>query len=281
MDSVSPGSGSTPLETHRRDRLAALAPYGKALADYHAGATSATLVLHSSLGEHEEFPVGVFFRTPDEFFAFERYALELCRGRVLDAGAGTGVHSLELMARGFDVTAIDIVPEAVQVMRDRGVVQVREADMFELSGQTYDTILMLMNGTGPVETLQGLDRFLRHARRLLAPGGQLLVDSAEVSPVEVEHSSETVSITWPDEPAGPDAYPGEAWIRLEYDGDVAPPFRELYVGARVLQQRAAAAGWTCHLAFEGKHDSYLARLVPIDDRPDGANRTPGERSHDG
>lgn len=278
MDSVSPGSGSTPLETHRRDRLAALAPYGKALADYHAGATSATLVLHSSLGEHEEFPVGVFFRTPDEFFAFERYALELCRGRVLDAGAGTGVHSLELMARGLDVTAIDIVPEAVQVMRDRGVIQVREADMFELSGQTYDTILMLMNGAGPVETLRGLHRFLHHARRLLAPGGQLLVDSAEVFPMDDEHSSETVSMSWPDGPAWPEAYPGEAWIRLEYEGEVAPPFRELYVGPRVLQQQAAAAGWMCDLAFEGEHDSYLARLVPIDHTPDVANRVPGECS---
>jgi len=272
------GGGCTPTGTHRRERLAALAPYGRALADYQAGATSTTLVLHSNLGEHDDLPVEVFFRTPDEFFAFERYALELCHGRVLDAGAGTGVHSLELMARGFDVTAIDIVPEAVQVMRDRGVGKVRETDMFELSGETYDTILMLMNGAGPVETLQGLDRFLGHARRFLAPGGQLLVDSAEVSRVGGEPSNENLFMTWPDEPAPPDAYPGEAWIRLEYEGEVAPPFRELYVGASVLRERASAAGWTCDLAFEGEYDSYLARLQPIDGEPEYRTE-PRESAH--
>ena len=281
---VMPDKASDGRAGNRAARLAALAPYGRALADYQAGATSATLVLHSNLGEHDELPVEVFFRTPPEFFLFERYALELCRGRVLDAGAGTGIHSLELMRRGLAVTAIDILPEAVRVMRERGVSTVREADMFELSGRTFDTVLMLMNGIGPVETLTGLDRFLDHARGLLAPGGQLLVDSAEAVTIDEDHptdqSATPVSMTWPNEPgerdgpAAQDAYRGEAWIRLEYEGRVAPPFRELYVGADVLQERAVASGWNCDLAFEDESGSYLARLVPSDRDPP---RKPEER----
>jgi 2-polyprenyl-3-methyl-5-hydroxy-6-metoxy-1,4-benzoquinol methylase len=87
-----------------------------------AGDQAATLVVHSSLGESDDLPVQIFFRGEGDLFSFEEAALELCRGRVLDAGAGTGVHALELQKRGFEVRAIDVLPEAVAIMRGRGVI---------------------------------------------------------------------------------------------------------------------------------------------------------------
>ena len=102
-------------------------PHAHALRDYFAGARDATLTLYSDLGEQEEIPAALFFRTPEEFFPFERAALELCRGRVLDVGAGTGVHSLYLQERGHDVVAIDVMADAVEIMRERGVRDARYA----------------------------------------------------------------------------------------------------------------------------------------------------------
>ena len=96
-------------------------PHGRALRDFFAGEREASLVVHSSLGEHEELPVAVFFRAPEDFFLFERAALLECRGRVLDVGAGTGVHALYLQDQGFEVCAIDVLPEAVEIMRSAGV----------------------------------------------------------------------------------------------------------------------------------------------------------------
>ena len=58
----------------------ALAPRGRALQDYFAGDTDATIIVFSDFGEHEEIPVSIFFREPSAFFPFERAALELCRG---------------------------------------------------------------------------------------------------------------------------------------------------------------------------------------------------------
>ena len=49
----------------------------------------------------------------------EEAALDLCRGRTLDVGAGAGCHSLILQERGLDVVAIDVAPEAVEVMRNQ------------------------------------------------------------------------------------------------------------------------------------------------------------------
>ena len=78
------------------------------------------MITHSSLGECDELPVAVFFREPDDFFPFERMALELCRGRVLDAGAGTGVHTGALQKRGVGVRAGGVLPGGVGIMLERG-----------------------------------------------------------------------------------------------------------------------------------------------------------------
>jgi SAM-dependent methyltransferase len=237
---------------------AALIPYARALRDYFEGDTSATITLHSNLGENDSLPMNLFFRTPRDFFDFEIAALEHCRGRVLDAGAGTGVDALELQRRGVDVTAVDILPEAVEIMRKRGVKDARDGDMFRLnSGERFDTVLMMMNGTGPMETLDGLDRFLDRAPRLLNPGGRVVLDSAEAQYVEpMQHAPR---IEWPDEPS---LYLGESWIRLEYDGDLGSPFRELYVDHATLEGHAERAGWRCEVVFHEENGAYTAVLTP-------------------
>ncbi len=236
--------------THPRE------PHARAIADYFGGARDPTLVVHSSAGEHEELPVSVFFRGPAEFFSFERAALALCRGRVLDVGAGTGVHALYLQGRGHDVCAIDVLPEAVEIMRARGVRDARLIDVAELQDESFDTVLLLMNGVGIFGTIEGLKRFFDYAPRLLRPGGQILLDSGPASLVGA-----------PDEAfaemsgGGDDSYPGEMWIELEYRGERGPPFRELYVDPETLCECARAAGWEPEIVHRDELGGYVARLT--------------------
>lgn len=237
-------------------------PHAQALRDYFAGDRAATLILHNDLGEQEELPVSVFFREPDDFFSFEIAALQLCRGRVLDVGAGTGVHTLYLQQRGFEVCAIDVLPEAVEIMRRRGVRDARLVDVNEFidgcEAERFDTVLMMMNGVGILGTLEGLDRFLGRAARLLQPGGQILVDSG---PARIVGDQEAPAA----ELALDDSrYPGEAWIRLEYRGEKGPPFRELYCDSETLAEHAAAAGWEAEVVFRDRLLGYVARLTRRD-----------------
>ncbi len=116
---------------------------------------------------------------------------------------------------------------------------------------------MMMNGIGPAGTLAGLDRFLERADRLLAPGGQILVDSGEAVPQD--DSGVEFEPPWPIEPG---RYPGEAWIQLEYRGVRGTPFRELYVEAETLVARVRRAGWECDVVFEGEYGGgFLARIT--------------------
>ncbi len=189
---------------------------------------------------------------------FERYAVDLCRGRVLDLGAGAGPHTLALQSLGRRVVAVEGSADIARLLRARGAAHVVHADFRYWWRPGFDTVLMLMNGLGPVGTLAGLDRYLAHASRFLAPGGQLLVDGAEAAPSRPSRAaSRPPAAPWP--PAG--AYPGEAWIELSHAGRVGRPFRELYIDPETLARHAAHTGWRLDVVFEAGDGAYLARLT--------------------
>ena len=159
----------------------AMKPHGQALLDYYGGETSIEIILERDDGPQVRLPVSVFFRTPDAFFPLEDTAIELCKGRVLDIGAGTGLHALALQERGHEVTALDISPEAVDVMKRCGVKDVRIGDIFRFPPEPFDTLLLLGHGIGMVENLAGLDRFLKRMKDFVEPDGQLLINSMDVT----------------------------------------------------------------------------------------------------
>ena len=95
-------------------------PMGRAIADYHSTGKAAKLRVLSSMFYEDEIPVATLFRTMEEMPPLEQTMIQMTQGRVLDVGAGSGCHSLELMKRGHEVVAIDISELSVQVMRKRG-----------------------------------------------------------------------------------------------------------------------------------------------------------------
>ena len=230
-------------------------PHGLALLDFFRGKASAAVVVHDADGDTEVVPAGVFFREPEDFSALEEAALDLCRGRVLDVGAGAGCHSLVLQERRLRVCAIDVAPEAVEVMRNRGVKDVRCADVFGFQAEPFDTLLMLMNGIGVVGSLAGLQRFLRDVKGLVKPEGQILLDSYDPGPGDVE-GAVTQGGTLR---AG--RYIGEMRFQLEYAGTTGPTLEWLFVDFETLAAQAAREGWFAESIWQEEEGHYLARLT--------------------
>ena len=110
----------------------------------------------------------------------EQVALQLAKGRILDVGAGSGCHSLALKELGKDSLAIDISPLSVKAMQERGV-KALHVNVFDehFTGQ-FDTILMLMNGSGIIGKLKNMPDFCLRMKQLLAPGGCILLDSSDL-----------------------------------------------------------------------------------------------------
>src|SRR5699024_9750817 len=138
-----------------------------------------TLMLHTSYGDTEEMPIEIFFREESELSELEEIALALCDGKVLDVGAGAGIHTLDLQKQGMEVEALDISKRACECMKIMGVTHPTHYDFFTLPPTSkYDTLLFLMNGIGLAGELKMLKNTLQQAEKLLNPGGQILFDSS-------------------------------------------------------------------------------------------------------
>ncbi len=225
---------------------------------YHRGRHDVTIVVYDDY-ERDEAPLSYFFREPDQFPPLEVMALDHCRGRVLDVGAGSGCHSLALQQRGLSVTAIEISPVLVDILRQRGVRDVRQATWMDLKiDEPFDTVFMMMNGLGLAETVAGLNRFFRGARRLVKPDGQVLADSTDVRVRMDTEAAKTGRLQRPD-----GRYIGELHFQLEFEGQKGPPFGQLYVDPETLQRKASAGGWGCEILRQpDEYGNYLVRLTP-------------------
>ena len=159
-----------PLLTPQKD------PMGAAIADYFANGKASKLRVFSSMFDEDEIPVKQLFRNFAEMPALEQEALRISYGNILDVGAGSGCHSLALQEMGKTVKAIDISPLSVETMQQRGVKEVSLENFFsEQFHGSFDTILMLMNGSGIVGKISNLPVFFDALKRLLAPGGYVLM----------------------------------------------------------------------------------------------------------
>ena len=226
---------------------------GRAIADYYKTQKANKLRVFSPMFEEDEIPLTTLFRSYESMPGIEQMALDMAKGKVLDVGAGAGCHSLVLQERALDVTAIDISPLSVETMKERGVKKVLEQDFFTLKGQ-FDTILMLMNGIGIVGTLERLPRFFLQLDEILAPGGQLLCDSSDISYV---FEDENGMIVIPNEMD----YYGEQSFRMQYKDTIGEPFNWLYIDADTLKEKAGRCGYAVEVVAEGEHYDYLARIT--------------------
>lgn len=229
--------------------------FGKAILDYQTNSSPENIITSTSISEDDEMEVAYLFRSFDEMPAIEQKALQLANGKTLDIGCGAGSHSLYLQnERNINAHSIDISKNAIQACLLRGLKNIRAIDVLDLENEKYDTILLLMNGTGIFETLEKSTIYLQKLKSLLNPNGQILIDSSDIIYMFDE-----------DEDGGKwipsDNYYGELTFSLQYKKEKEVDFPWLYMDYNTLQNAALANGLQCQLVLEGDHFDYLAQLT--------------------
>ena len=229
-------------------------PMGTAISEYFFTSRADRLRVLSSMFEEDEIPVDYLFRTKEQMPELEKDALALAHGNVLDVGAGAGCHALALQQSGVNVKAIDISPLSCDVMKRRGIENVECINLFDPRMQKgYDTILLLMNGTGIAGKLMNLSAMIGRLAELLNERGQVLIDSSDL-----KYIYETDNGTYDFD--GCKEYYGEVDYQMAYKDTVGLPFDWLYVDYPRLKTVAESCGFECELICEGEHYNYLARL---------------------
>jgi len=228
--------------------------FGKAILDFQTNNSPEDLITETSISEADEMSVAYLFRSFDEMPKIEQKALQIAKGRVLDVGCGAGSHSLYLQKeRNLDVLPIDISPNAIQACNLRGLKNAIVENLLAIEYEKFDTILLLMNGTGIFKNIEETPVFLQKLKNLLNPNGQILIDSSDIIYMFNE-----------DEDGGKwiesNGYYGELTYTVSYKNQTEDTFPWLYLDYNTLQNAASANGLQSELILEGEHYDYLAKL---------------------
>lgn len=234
--------------------------FGKAILDFQTNNSPEDIITETNISEADAMDVAYLFRSYKEMPKLEKKALQLSKGKVLDVGCGAGSHSLYLQNDKYlEVTSIDISENAIQACQLRGLKNAKVQNVLDLEIDSdshqnkFDTILLLMNGTGIFGTLAETSNYLLKLKSLLAPNGQILIDSSDI--IYMFDEDEDGSKWIPG-----DGYYGELTFTISYKNQTEEPFPWLYLDYNTLQNAAFANGLQSELIEEGKHFDYLARL---------------------
>ncbi len=229
--------------------------FGKAILDYQTNNSPENLVTETNISEADEMFVEYLFRSFKSMPKLEQKALQLAKGKILDVGCGAGSHALYLQEKGFDVTAIDISRKAIETCKLRGVKKALISDILNVDkSESFETILLLMNGTGIFGTLNETSKYLQKLKSLLTENGQILIDSSDLIYMYDQDEDGAYDV-----PAV--TYYGELIFTVHYKNETEKPFPWLYLDYNTLQNACHANGLNCELVLEGKHFDYLAKIT--------------------
>ena len=226
--------------------------FGQALLDYQNGKYTDDIITSTNISDDDKLPLPYLFRDFKDMPKPEQKALKLAKGSILDVGCGAGNHSLYLQSKNLEVKGIDISKGAVEVSKIRGV---KKAEVKNLLDETdpFDTILLLMNGTGIFQELSQVSKYLKHLKSLLKPNGQILIDSSDIKYMYEDEDDGF----WLDAHSN---YYGELDYYLSYKGKKETPMKWLYLDFDTLKLACETVGLKCELVLDGAHFDYLAKL---------------------
>jgi SAM-dependent methyltransferase len=226
--------------------------FGKALLDYLNGSYSEDIITWTNISDKDVLPIPYLFRAYKNMPRLEQQALQLSKGNILDVGCGAGSHALWLQNKGFKVKAVDISPGAIEVTKQRGILNAEHKNVL-LETEKFDTVLLLMNGTGIFQEISQVSKYLTHLKSILKPNGQILLDSSDISYMYKDEDGGM----WLDINSG---YYGELDYYLGYKDEEEIPMKWLYLDFNTLNIACQAVGLHCEKITDGDHYDYLARL---------------------
>jgi len=212
--------------------------FGEALLAHLDHGDGGEHIIERSDGYVECATVEPYFGDLDAWSPTERHALDAVTGRMLDVGAGAGRAALHLQDRGFDVTALDVSPGAIEVCRRRGVRQTRLGRVEEVSGG-FDTFLFFGSNLGLIGSPQAAPAFFGGLRDLSRPGARIVGTM-----LDPYRTSDPDHLAVHEENRRKGRMAGQLTIRIRRRILATEWFDLLWMSAAELEALAQPLGWT-------------------------------------
>ena len=199
---------------------------------------------------------GMYFFDYEQWSPVEQKAISQVKGRVLDIGCGAGRHSLYLQQKGFEVTAIDNSPGAIEVCKLRGLKNalaksIAEIDDFEPN--SFDTVLMMGNNFGLFGDAENAKLLLKKLYRITSADAQVIAGTR--NPYKTD-SPEHLEYHEFNRQRG--RMPGQIKMRVRYRKIVGEWFDYLFVSPEEMQDIVADTNWRIKDLMESGDANYFA-----------------------
>ena len=230
--------------------------FGQAIKSYMAQPDkNLSITVNQKEFDLDTIPVWYLFRKYAQMPIIEQKAMDEAIGTVLDVGCGAGCHSKHLLSKGYSVKGIDISPLAIECLNSKIPSTFETSSILDYKAvEQYDTILLLMNGVGIAENIQGLQRLFEKLKTLLKPNGKILMDSSDLKYLYEEEDGSFLL------PFGPEYY-GQTQYQLAFKDFSGDWFNWLFIDFVTLCYYAERVGLKCKKIIEGEHYDYLAELT--------------------
>ena len=216
--------------------------FGRALLDYldHGPAAREHFVERDD-GYIQSFDTAIYFTGDPVLSETEAGLVDRAGSRVLDIGAGAGRHTLPLQNSGREAVALDISPGAIEVCRRRGVRRAFTGSLFDLAAdgtEPFDTVLLLGNNLGLLESPDHAVHFFSALDRVTRPGSEII--GTCLDPLD---TTDPVHLEYHERNRGRGRLPGQLRLRSRWANVATPWFAYLFVPVEELAGLAEDAGW--------------------------------------
>jgi len=213
-------------------------PFARALRDHHRSERDAPLIVHGD-DESRVHPIEAFYFGDSEDDDALPWIESWIDGPLLDLGAGVGRDALYFQGR-FETVAVEVSERLVETMRDRGVTDARQGDLFSLQetfpADRFRSILVRGTQLGLAESTATLRETLADFAVVTTAVATVAVDAYDPS-----HPGTADLIGYRDDPRDGLA---RRTIRFEYEGVRGDLLDFLLFGPDRLRAAATDAGWT-------------------------------------
>ena len=233
--------------------------FGQQLYDHHLGLLPDEF---REVGERDDDFIQVYehprwyFAPFDEWYSHLRKSMKYVRGRTLDIGCGAGRVSLHLQQNGVSVVGIDHSPLAIQICRERGLVDARVCPVTRISAAglgMFDSILMTGNNFGLFANPDRARRLLRCLYRMTTLHGRIITETTDPYATD-----DLVHLAYQERNRAHGRMSGQYRHRERYRNLKGPWFDWLFVSRDEMQDIVAGTGWEVTKFIEPEGAQYVA-----------------------
>ncbi|MFW9970671.1 MAG: SAM-dependent methyltransferase, partial [Candidatus Odinarchaeota archaeon] len=148
----------------------------------------------------------------------------------------------------------DISSHACEIMKKRGVKNVQCTDFYNVTMDSFDTILLLGRSIGFVGNLKGIKKFLSYCKTRLNPEGIIILDSIDMCSIQ-----EQVYLNYIERNRKLGKYIGEGSLQMKYNNILGDKFQNVQIDPNTLKEITQELGLSCKILCE-EDGQYLAQI---------------------